>query len=188
MVSHHSLRFLQSIVIFHLCFQAEAPYLHECSDTVSIRTCYVQVAVLWLCTCHRRTALQPKPLPTNIQLLCRLPQLPTGHHGLPPLKSLWPQSWHISVQENPVGLGLDGLSSQRFPCLPGAAGEVSLYPSCLPKQMCWGWTYSGLSASCLTFLPDVLFLLSSIYYWYLGKALAPDAQSFWPCSSAVFSR
>lgn len=33
----------------------------------------------------------------------------------------------------------------------------------MPIELCWGWLYIGLFASCLMFLPDVLFLLNSIY-------------------------
>ena len=186
MVSQHSFSFLQNIVIFHPQFQGEASFSSESSDTVPIYTRYVQVAGLWLCVCQSRTALQPKPLPHNIQLLCKLPQLLLSHHRLPlwvsvatAIGHLWPGApcrFGVRQLEQPV-LALtfprDGWGIQSSPFLSAAANMLGM---------------DLLSASCLMFLPDVLFLLNSVYCWYLGKALALDAQSFWSCSSTVFLR
>lgn len=130
---------------------------------------------------------QPKPLPNNTQLLCKLPQLLLSHHGLSPVSHCG-HSHRTPLSRSTLRCGVGWLEQPAPPYLPGTAGECSLYLPLLQKQMCQGWPCSGLSASRLTFLPDVLFLLNSKYCRHVGKALALDAQSFQSCSSVVFPR
>lgn len=79
----NSLCFLQNMVTFHSWFQAEASFStwvqwhHFCLYPLYLSYC------LWIHMCQSRAMLQPKPLPKNIHLLTKLPQVLTSHHGLP---------------------------------------------------------------------------------------------------------
>lgn len=178
-----SLSFLQNIVIscwrFLLCVSAVIPFL------------FVPVKCKLLVSGFAYTGAEPcsqsKPLPNNTQLLCKLPQLLLSHHRLSPVSHCG-HSHRTPLSRSTLRCGVGWLEQPALPCQVGTAGDCSLYLSLLWKQTCQRWPYSGLSASCLMFLPDVLFLLNSKYCRYLGKALAFDAQSFQSCSSVVFPR
>lgn len=157
----NSLCFFQTMVTFHSWFQAEASFSmwlqwhHFCLYPLHLSYWCLASPVPEHC------CAPAKALPKSFHVLSKLPQVLESHLGPPATR----HCGHSHRTPRSIGAGCcsgDGqLEQPALPSLAGTAGECNPQHSCLLKQMCQKWLYSGLLTS--YFFPQICYFCLTVF-------------------------